>query len=435
MSLIKRLKEGQIPVVVRPESWRGMRPDKDPQTLPDDVPFLKVNTRTEGGIPVFRGGQFPIVNLGDVGAGGITGLVTHQIGAARSLFISGDGCPGISPGAGSYLGVIDQEFADPSDTGSTSYQNATFYVAATRKIVSATFGDELFFGLDNLLKRFSATDSLQETRLELPSAYVGISAMIEHEGVLLIAAVGAAALGVGTSAIFTFDGVTLTNVLSGINVVQGFGIYNELAVAIFDGTPNSIRTRNASGVWSGAIAPGAGTVKIIGSNCSSYRNKLYIPSSDEDIFTLDEASVLTQIPIATTGVSAGGHIMGTALINDPDGTPVLYFLWHDAALANVYIGRYDGTTWTPQYKDLTGQASFPGFQNEEPAISYPTLYIPGIARCLRQYRGGLVAAAIEPPAGLAAAYFSPRNEINGEWTRLLMSIVNPNSDINDMQVF
>lgn len=428
--LLRKLKPDQVAKAIRPRRWRGMAPDVDPQNLPEDTPYLRINSRDEGGLPVVRGGQIRRVNVG----GRVTGLATQEIGAPRSLFITGDGCPAISAGAGSYLGVIDQESADIRAASPTSYRNATYYSTATYQIVAATFGDALYFGLDNALKRFSAANSLQEDRVKLPTAYVGISAMIEHQGVLLIAAIGAAASGVGTSAIFTFDGVTLTNVLTGINVVKGFGIYNETCVAIFDGTPNSIRVRSSAGVWSAPIAPGAGTVKIVGSNTTSYRNLLYIPNSDEDLFSFD-GTTLTRIPVATTGVDAGGHIMSTAKMNDSSGTPILYFVWHNAALTNAWIGSFDGTTWTPKLKDLTAQASYPGFQNEAPAASIPTQYVPGISKCIRQYRGSLVVAAIEPPAGIAAAYFSPRGSITGTWTRLIMSIANANSDINDMLVF
>ena len=407
-----------------------MSPDVDPQNLPEDTPYLRINTRDEGGLPVLRGGQLRRVNVG----GRVTGLATHEIGAARSLFITGDGCPSVSAGTGSYLGVIDQESADQTASSPVSYRNATYYSTATYQIVAATFGDELYFGLDNVLKVFSVADSLQQDRVKLPSAYVGISAMIEHQGVLLIAAIGAAASGVGTSAIFTFDGVTLTNVLGTINVVKGFGVYNETCVAIFDGTPNSIRVRSSAGVWSAPIAPGAGTVKIVGSNTTSYRNNLYIPNSDEDLFSFD-GTTLTRIPIATTLIDAGGHIMGTEKMNDSAGNPVLYFVWHNAALTNVWIGSFDGTTWTPKLKDLTAQANYPGFMNQAPGSTYPTLFVPGISRCIRQYRACLVVAAIQPPAGIAAAYFSPRGSITGTWTRLIMATGFPSSDINDMLVF
>ncbi len=420
MALLRGLEPGQVPKIIRPKVWRGMAPEVDPQNLAEDQPYLAFNVRPDGGQHVLRGGQRRIVNLG----GQITGIETHKIGAARSLFINGDGCPGISAGSGSYLGVIDQELR----AGSTpsSYLNATYYSTATAPIVSATFGDQLFFGLDAELKRFSATDSLQETVLNLPSAYVSISAMMEHQGVLLIACVGAAASGVGTSAIFTFDGTTLINVLTAINVVKGFGVYNEQCCAIFGGAPNSIRVRSSAGVWSAPIAPGAGTVKITGSNCTSFQNKLWIPNSDEDLFTFDQTATLTRIPIGTTGVDAGGHIMGTDKMSG-----VLYFVWHDAALANVYIGKFDGTTWTPKYKDLTGQGSYVGFMGEN---TFGSSFIPGISRVIRQYRGSLVVAAIQPPAGVAAAYFSPRDDITGAWTRLVMTNTT-SSDIKEMLVF
>lgn len=406
-----------------------MAPDVDPQNLAEDQPFLSINTRNSAGIAVLRGGQSFCVDLG----GKITGIATHQIGAARSLFVTGDGCPGVSAGAGSYMGVVDQEFKDPAlvgDPSYTAYRNATYYSTAVAQIVAGTFGDDLLFGLDNVLKRFSAEDSLQETRLNLPTGYSSISAMIEHEGTFLIAAVGTADSGVGTSAIFSFDGVTLINELSAINVVRGFGIYRDMAVAIFDGTPNSIRIRTAAGVWGAAVLPSAGTVKIIGSNTVSFRDKLNIPNADEDIFQLDQALTLTRIPRATNGVDAGAHIMGVDVLEN-----VMYYVWHNSALTNVWIGKFDGTTWTPKFKDLTAQAVYPALAQDDLASLHTTGYVPGIARCIRQYRGSLVVAAIQPPAGIAALYFSPRATVSGTWDRIIMSLAYANSDINELLVF
>lgn len=428
MALLRGLKQGQDYKIFRPK-WRGMAPDIDPQNLGEDQPYLSINTRNSAGVAVQRGGQSLCVDLG----GKITGIATHQIGAARSLFVTGDGCPGLSAGAGSYLGVVDQEFKDPAyvgEAGYTAYKNATYYATATAQIVAGTFGDDLMFGLDNVLKRFSAADSLQETRLNLPTGYSSISAMIEHEGTFLIAAVGTAASGVGTSAIFSFDGVTLTNELSAINVVKGFGLYRDMCAAIFDGTPNSIRIRTAAGVWGAPVLPSAGTVKIIGSNTVSFQDKLYIPNGDEDFFALDQTGTLTRIPIATSGVDAGGHIMGVDVLEN-----VMYFVWHNAALTNVWIGKFDGTTWTPKFKDLTAQATYPALAQDFVASGVPTGYVPGIARCIRAYRGSLVVAAIQPPAGIAALYFSPRAAVSGTWTRIIMSISYANSDINEMLVF
>lgn len=431
MSLFRKIGKDQIAKIFRPK-WRGMAPDVDPQNLREDQPYLSINTRLDGGQPVFRGGQLRRVNLG----GKVTGIATHMIGASRSLFIAGDGCPGLSGGAGSYLGVVDREnkpnisAADVYDSSYTAYQNATYYTTATYGIVAATFGDDLLFGLDNVLKRFSAANSLQETRLELPTGYVAISAMIEHEGTLLVACIGSTGSGVGSSAIFKFDGVTLTKELGAINVVQGFGLYRDMAAAIFDGTPNSIRVRTAAGAWGAPVAPSAGTVKIVGSNCTSYIDKLWIPGGDTDLFTYDQAGALTRIPIATNLIDAGGHIMGTEKM---EGT--LYYVWHNSAGTAVFIGKYNGTTWTPKYKSLTAQATWPAWYFDYLAQQQQTQYPPGTCKGIRQYRGSLVVSGIQAGPGIAALYFSPRNDITATWSRLLMSVSFPNSDISQMTVF
>jgi hypothetical protein len=423
MALLKDLKPGAIAKSYR-GPWRGMAPDIDPQDLPPDRPTYIVNHRLDGNTWVLRGGQTLIVNIG----GKVTGLHDHRIGSARPIFMVMNGCPGLNPG-GYSLGLWDQEFLGSVDSPN-GYLNVTRY-AATYAVMAGIFGTDLYFGVDADLKRFrygdkvtAGNDAIQETRITIPSGYVGISAIIETNGTLLIACIGAAAAGVGTSAVFTFDGLTFTRVLSAVDIVRGFVLWRDQAIAIFDGvTTNSVRIRPSSGTWSGAIAPSAGTVAVVRSNVgASYKDKAYWGTGTQNCYSYD-GTTLQQLPIATTGVDAGGKVIAFSVFNG-----YLFFAWHNAASTAVFIGRFDGTTWVPKHKSLTAQASWPGNGGS------PTLYPPLEAQSLKQYRGSLVLAAKQTP-NPPAIYFSPREATTGTWTRLMPDPASSNGDIRELLVY
>ena len=416
-----------------PKVWRfgkgvpfcdGMAPDVDPQNLSPQNPYLMINMRVDGGVPTLRPGQLYLCDLSQGAGMPVTGMWDHQIGTARSLYIGGDGCPSISPTVGAFIGKYDSELRITGNS-TLRYENVSYFPSVAIDVQMGLFSDEIYFGVDAAVQRLG-----EVTRFALPTGYSGITAFMEHEGVLCLAAKGTAAAGIGTSAIFTFDGTTLTNVLSAINPVVGFFKYRDMLGAVFNGTPNSVRIRSSAGVWSAGIAPSGGTVKVTASDvCASYKDKCYIPGGDEDIFVLDQTLTLTQIPKATTGVSAGAHIMAVTVADEGDAR-YLYYAWHDAAATTVKIGRFDGTTWTPSYKNLTAQASWP----TEGFSGINALFAPAEARVMKFYRGQLVLACVAA-TGLGAIYFSPRTTFTGTWTRAIPSPDGTNGDIRQLLVF
>lgn len=393
----------------------GMAPDIDPQNLPPNFQYLLLNTRIEGGVPNIRGGRNLLCTL----PGEVRGMWNHQLGTERALYLTGDGCPGISPTAGTFIGKFDTE------SRPAHYETFDYFDTASNPAVLAVYSNQIYFAVDSYLRVRG-----EVIKLRIPSDYSYVSAMLAHEGVLVMALVGATGGGIGNSAIFTYDGTTLTNVLAALDPVAGFFKYRDNLGAVYGiGGPNNIRVRDSAGAWSAPINPTAGNVSVTSPDvCTSYRDKAYIPSGGEDLFSFNQSSVLTQIPIATTGITAGGHVMAVC-----SAFGYLWYAWHDAAGTEVFIGRYDGTTWDPQYKALTAQGSWVNDQAPGTTPIDPTLFPPLTARAMKAYRGGLALSCTSAtPAGV---YLSPRENVAGTWTRMIPIDGATNADISQLVVF
>ena len=373
--LLRKLGPGQKPKLYRPPKWRSMAPDLDPSNLGEDQLFLSINARSDGGQPVLRGGQRVICNLGAK----ITGLGTHKIGPFKSLFSGGV--------------VYDEEFS--------TWPFRSVAPGVTGHRVMGIFGSNLFMP-DTTAAMTIATfsgvteDYTQNIPLQpivrMPSGFDDITAIYENEGVLLIALKGSAGGGVGTSAIFSYDGTTVTKEIDAIDPCYSITGFNDSAVAFFTVT-GQIRIR-AGGVWGALISPSAGTMvnaQDVPFKAASYRGILWMPAGNNDLFGLDETGVLTQYPRATTGIDVGGIMRACTVLNG-----VLYFLWDDNAVGNVWVGSYNGTTWTPKVKTLIAAT--------------PAAY--GV--WMVAYRGRLVAQLIN---SFTYYYFSPTlGAISGTWT-------------------
>ncbi len=374
----------------------GMAPDIEPQDLPNNRPAMALNLRYDGVISA-RPGLSQFVDL----QGTVTGMHDHQIGAARGLFLKFINEGEIVGDLGPSLGIYDQE-------QTPAYKEFGEYDSLNDDSIIAKYGDDIVFNDVELqpvtIKKYVSTETkVQEPVVELPSAFQTVSAMIEHEGVLLIAAVGVRSDATATSAIFTWDGTTLTSVLSGIFIVRGFALYRDKCIAVFSGVtgPNSVRVRSASGTWSAPIAPSIGTVGTVYSDCGkSYKDACYIATGDipgipqEYLFRYNSNGTLTGLPPATTGISAG---VESAILSVDVYDGYLYYLWRDASSppATIKIGRFDGSTWTANYKDLTAQ--FATLLNSD---------------SIKQYRAALW---VNDGGDTPQLYSSNRGDISGTW--------------------
>jgi hypothetical protein len=206
--------------------------------------------------------------------------------------------------------------------------------------------------------------------VELPGInYNTISAIMEHEGVALVAAVGSLAAPTNDCAIFTWDGTTFTKELDTIDRVIAFAKFRDTAVAILNSSPVTVRVRSSAGAWGAPLTPGAGAIEVDNTfPCASYRDKLYIPAG-EDILSFDGGS-FTRIQPATTGITVGGTVK---ICVNFDGK--LVFMWTDTPSGNVMIGTFDGTTWDPDTKNLTNQIEF--YQAHDMKVYKSALWVSG----------------------------------------------------------
>lgn len=350
-------------------TWKGLAPDTDPQDLPEDTPRQLTNMRLVGGRIESRGGQVQLCDLQHR----VTGMHNHATGAERGIYLLKRLRQEFATNNGMGLAVFNEERESP-------YKSIGEYIDGEFTLDSGgaigLFDSDVLYGFEDglgplSLKKIVTEDSkVQDIVVELPgTSYSTVSAIMEHEGVALVAAVGSLAAPTNDCAIFTWDGTTFTKELDSINRVLGFSKFRDTAVAIINSSPVSVRVRSSAGVWGAPITPVAGSISVENANaCASYRDKLYIPAG-EDILSFDGGS-FTQIPIATTGITAGGSVR---ICVNFDGK--LVFMWNDTPSGDVVIGTYDGTTWDESVKNLTSQIEF--YQVFDMKVYKSSLWVSG----------------------------------------------------------
>ena len=427
MANVKLAKEGATVVEVRASTGAplgGMRPDIDAAAL-ERTDFIQLqNIRRIGPSIVGRPGQSLFYDLGTCEP---TGIGDFPVGAKHRLMCVGDGCPGVSPGAGFSLASWSAE-QKPRFQGMVYRPGATSFCAARFERAASETGllpavDAIMFAADGILYRLSnvpfsyGIDSLALTNAgqevpvwTVPSGYASITCMIQHGSELILSVNN----GAGSSAVFSWDGLTFRRELSGIDEVTGFGLFRDMLIAGHNGGTNLIRVRTAAGVWS-TVAPASGTVKIPGNfRCASYKDNFYIPPGDDRLYVFDGLTSLTEIAAGTNGVTAGAiiHSVESAFGN-------LYYCWDAAGPTEVKIGAFDGTTWDPAHKDiLVDFANMTG------------------ARSLRKFQGNLIFGVLSTlPSGFLHLLSSPRSVTNGTWTELQTVASTASQDVRELLVY
>ena len=430
MANVKLVKDGStVEVRASPSNpLGGMRPDIDAAAL-DRTDFIELqNIRRIGPSIVNRPGQSLFYTIG---AGNEpTGLGEMKIGAQRRLLAVSDGCPGQSAGAGLSLSSYSLEQLPRFQP--LVYRPAATTFCAARFIRDASVNgllpavDAVIFASEGILYRLSnvpfvyGSPALQQTNggqevpvWTVPTGYTSIVAMMQHGSELIISVVN----GAGTSAVFSWDGLTFRRELNAIDPVTGFGLYRGTLIAGHNGGTNLIRIRSDAGVWS-TVAPGAGTVKIPHNHtCASYRDVFYIAPGDDRLYSFD-GTTLTEIPAATNGVTAGATIRGVekgfGTKADPAG--FLFYSWDAAGPVKARIGRFDNTTWLPNHKDIAAQLT---------AVTE--------MRGLRAFSGNLMAATIQPTGYRIVQ--SARTDTAGTYTEIIPASINNSSDVRELLLY
>jgi hypothetical protein len=389
--------------------WGGMVPDDDPSALPANKMQLLVNCRLQGGSVSPRGGS---KNLYDLGSGAVLGLADFQVGTPRKLWIVGDGCPGLSSSIGFYVGFYDVE-QDPA------FQAAIYYNTATQKVVLGLFSGDLYVGVDNTVRRVNLIEApygesaldVSGTSQDIPlmtfTGFTKVADLMSFDG-KLFAAVG---LGVGTSKIVAWDGITESIDVAAINAPVAFGTYRESLIAGFAGAPNSIMVRpvgDPGASWA-TVAPGGGTAAMRGPGCAAtYQDVFWFATGADTLYKFD-GTTLTLVPAATTGIAAGSLTHSCCVFNG------YLFVSYTSPTAHVCIARFDGSTWVPIHKDITAQ------------LAWATQ-----ARGLVEYRGDLWMGATG--TGGARILQSPATATDGTWV-VILPAADHNGDIDEVVVY
>lgn len=430
-SVVRTASPPKSPMMVRSDAsvrLDGMHPDVHQAGLAPNWFIYLQNVRRIGPDIIGRPGQELFSDFSvdlSTPAYPVVGLFDMDMGHIHRLLSVGDGCPGVAPTTGQYMGSFATE-QSPRYQRFVYKDTATSLTSVVFKKGSSTDGllppvNGVFFAVDNQLFRlkdvqtkygadpFTATSGTREKLIwTAPAAYSRISAMVQQGSNLLVGVVGVAAAGVGTSAIFRWDGLTWTRDVTGINPVTGWGILRDIAVAGFAGAPNLIHIRDAAGTWT-TMAPDFGTVSINGNHrCDSYNNELYIPSG-ENIYRFN-GSTLIQIPVATTGITAGATV---ATCKRAFG--YLFANWSTAAPINR-LARFDGTTWVPAHYDFVALDA----TNRE-------------ARAMAKFQGALFVACTTASSGIRL-YRSQRRNTSLAYTSIDPSNVS-SGDLTELVVF
>lgn len=334
-------------------SWRGMWPDGDPGSIPDDRFRILVNARLESGMVIPRPGQAKLNTAVIHSASAkIISIGDFQMATPYHLFHTGGGCPWIGSGSGRAVGsyFIDQ---------SPALQSYTSNGTATSSAL-AVFDGSLWIAYDNVLRRFNqvtppwgtpaitmAGAALDIPILTIPSPTTSIASMAVFDGKLFMACVA----GAGTGSVVCYDGVTRSTDLASLTGVAGFAKFRELLILGFSsGTTFKTRPIGVPGTtWTTvAVTTPASEIATFGSKHpgASFKDILYWATGSDKIAKWTGTGTATNILIATTGIPSGALTIGCVVFNN-----LLYVLYNYGS--QVWLATFDGTTWSGTHKQLT----------------------------------------------------------------------------------
>jgi hypothetical protein len=327
-------------------AWKGMMPDGNAAGIPDNYLRLLINGRLRNGDVLARAGQEKVHNSTLDADACVNGIFDFPLlGTPRQLYTFQDGCPGIT-------GVVGESTAFYDQNSYPNFQSALYFDDASYSVAAAVHDGHLYLSKDNVLKRYqvvnafwgttqlSIAGSIQDVTIHEFEDFTHITSLASFDGKLFIGVSGA------TYAIYCYDGITISEDLTGLTDAPTRMVpYRETLVAGFDGSPNHIRVRptgDPGATWS-TVTPSGGTCSFL--RGISYKDTLWITTGAEDLFSFD-GSTLTRVPIATTTLPASCITYGVAVFDDN-----LYIGYEDVTAGHGKIAEYDGTTWTPAFKD------------------------------------------------------------------------------------
>lgn len=391
-------------------TWKGLHPDLEPQDLPEDSPRQLTNMRLFGGRVESRGGQQLIQTL----TGPVNGMTDYNT-SYKPLIIMGTGQDLVN-------GVTYIASYDPTQSPTLQRVIVETLMSGLHGAMAQFEGDFYFcdrppnagmyaslyklrtikppFGTESI-DISAGNQAIKVFTLQPP--YSRITALCVYENNLYIAVTD----DIGTSsAIFKYDGVTAVLDTTFTYAVSAMGTYREKLIGFHNAIDSIdlIRVRNLSGVWSTVPGPGGAVPKIGiagGTNkTKSYKDKLYFCygyTGSSYTWAYFDGSAITDLR-AASGIGAFGYVRSVEVFGG-----YLYFAWEDGA-NDTYIGRYDGTTWSPTFKRLTSQFGY------------------GAPQAMSVYNGSLHACSVwNTLLTTQNLAISPGEDVAGTWTSIPLS--------------
>lgn len=328
------------------DSFRGMNKEADPGAIRDDEFQDAKNCRIlANGMVVPRGGQEAVNEVamdGDVDA--IIDDERKDDEVTSRLFYDKNGT---TPNTFQLVALKQGE-----DTGESVVDNVGL---ADNNVRLIDFEETLIgiskstlYEIDPVLGTSTLLDTTGATADD-----TDITGVVKHDFKLWLAA--------REDNVYTWDGSSIVTVGTSLGTMAGDGydqggkIFRYLGDAIY--TNAHAMARYAGGAWTSISLPG-GLMSFRCFDAKELDGVLYLlgadvkGANDVDIVIVSYDGTSTAVartlgnetsPTSRTGVSCG------VVVDN-----VLYFAWSDPADHHVILGRYDGTTWTNNYQDVTG---------------------------------------------------------------------------------
>lgn len=356
--------------------WRGVNTEADPGSIAPNELQWGENIRLTGKGIRSRSGLTKVLDLGT---------------AAGSIYHFGP-LPVDNPRTRLWLTALAVYNSDTAAirTGSSVYHldptedpvfqtHSRFFSAAGSIALLAKYGEKLYVGERDTLKELvdiTAPPGLNlvdvsPTPAAIPIAqFTGytIRAVKEFDGKLFISLENNTTI--TSSKVVVWDGLGVTEDLTGVRPVQAFGIWRDKLVAGFDATAANIRVRDsgaAPGTWVTYALAGF-SCALTGNAMAEYGPYIYIASGVDLLFRFNGSSLTLVRTIATCGTAA---LTGCNALTLHNG--LLYYGWNEDGTEAAKLGRhdYDSTAaneYVDTYKDLN--ADQPNFKRLTALASY-----------------------------------------------------------------
>lgn len=347
------------------QGWRGMNTESDPGSLAPNELQLGINVRLKGAGIMTRGAFVEKVDLSaQVGSQSVLYLAQAPVDNPRvRLWFVAPGCFGAAIGTGSRIQHYD-EYENPK-----LQVYFSSFAQADRNVPLGIYGDKLIAGEGPMLYEVpqisapsgAAASAYIANAIRDPIGFFDgftVRCIQEFDAKLFIGLENNSAP--ASSKIVSWNGLSLTDDLTGIRPPLAFGIWRNKLVCGFDATAGNIRVRDTGsppGTWTTFALAGFLT-STYGNAMQEARQYLYIASGTDKLFRFDGANLTLAQTIA--GCATDGKGLTALTLH----RGLLYYGWNTPSAAYASrIGRHDpdstATEFLDTYKDVTtDQANF-----------------------------------------------------------------------------